>query len=182
MTEHTVAKKYAQALLRSSMQKGVEDRVLEELGQLGAFIEANPSVREFLASPAFSGGKKIALLESVFAGRLHELTMRLLVLMVRKRRASVIPDVTTYFGRLLDEERSVLRARFVTAVDVEGELIERLKQKLEDMTGKTVMVEHEVDQSVLGGARVIMGDKIIDRTLSHLLAELKERLLAADVR
>jgi len=179
MTECGVGKKYALALLRSALGGGVEEEVLQDLKGLRAVVEADRKIRDFLASPSVAGPKKLAMFESAVAGRVSQLTMKFLSLLVRKRRTEILADVERWYSELLDRERSIIRAEFVTAVPVGEDLKERLQRKLVAMTGERVIIQHEIDPSVLGGAKVIMRDKIIDMTLSHMLWGLEKRLLAA---
>jgi F-type H+-transporting ATPase subunit delta len=179
--DRAVARRYAVALFGAARKAGAAEEILADLAAVEELEKLHPSLRQFLESPDVLTEHKAATLAAAFQGRVHELVARLLDLMLRKKRIQHFPFVHDEYRGLVEEELGIARARVTTAVPLDSMLAGELVMRLERLTQKRVRLETRVDPSILGGVVTVVGGKILDGSLRHGLADLRERLLALRV-
>jgi F-type H+-transporting ATPase subunit delta len=99
--------------------------------------------------------------------------LNLFRLLRRKSRLGLGPSINSYFRELWDEERGIERAVVRTAVELSGDQRDSIAARLSTATGKQVQLEAEVDPSLLGGAVVRVGDRLIDGSTRTRLRSLR---------
>ncbi len=179
--DRAIARRYAVALFGAARKAGVAEEVLTDLQAVEALAKADRAFQQFLDAPDVLTEHKLAAVETVFQGRVHELVSRLLVLMLQKKRIQHFPFVHGEYRGLVEEELGVARARVTTAVPLDPAVIDGLVRQFERISGKKIRLETRVDPAVIGGMVVIVGDQILDGSLRHRLADLRDQLLGARV-
>ena len=171
-----VAKKYAQALFLSAKEKGLLDKLYEQLGDLRDLVEKDNSLLNFLAAPQVLEETKKSMVREVFSGRAEQLVVEFLVVLVDKKRAGFLVEIIDEFRRLVEAEQGLGRITVVTAVPLADGERKRLVEKMAATTGLQIVLEEKVDASILGGMIVILYDEIIDGSVRHGLNLVKEQL------
>lgn len=177
MIELRVVRRYAAALFGAASQRGVVDRVESDLGLVSYVVETSPALLKGLTSPLVPGQRKREILRQIFEGKVHEVTLSYLCLLVGKRREEAIPLTEAEYVRLANEARGIATAHVVSAVDLVPEEETALAQALSHATGKTVVLERSVDPELIGGVLVKIGDTVIDGSIRGQLEALREKLL-----
>lgn len=169
-----ISSEYAQALFMLAMEnKQAEeyDKALDLV--LYAFAE-NPMYMEFLESPGIPLNERLAALESAFTNALPKEVLSFLKILCEKRYISEFSDCVAQYKALLNEVSGVSDARVISAVELSENEKDALKEKLESLSGHTVLIEYTVDPSILGGLIVEMDDKVMDSSLQKHLKDVKE--------
>ncbi len=182
MRDRKVATRYAGALLASAKKAGVVTGVAESYASLMDMHLGQTALRVFLDSPQVRTEEKKDLLKSVFGGKVEPLLLDFVFLLIDKNRIENFRDIGEEFALLVEQEQGVMRAKVTTAVALPADLEEKLKAKLSALTGKTMILEKRVDPAVIGGVKVVMGDKILDGTVRTNLDLLRKTLEKASVR
>lgn len=167
---------YARALLEMAQAEGVADRIEEELFRLRELLKANPALLEFLKDPNVKREGKRQALAELFQGRVHPLTLNVLLILNDQDRASRLLSIIEEFTGVADAAREKVSGEIVTAIALDDATLKRLCTELSRVTGKKVELFQKIDPSILGGAIVKVGEQIIDGSLRRKLNELKERL------
>jgi F-type H+-transporting ATPase subunit delta len=173
----TAARRYAEALYALATR----DRTLDEYAaglELAATTLGGEAVLDVLRNPARPLPKRTELVEKALADRAPAAVVRLVALLVQRRRIDRLPDVAVEYRRLLNRERGVVEALATTTTPLSSEDTEKLRDKLATMTGRTVDLTVAVDESLLGGLTVRVGDTLYDASVRGRLERLRERLLA----
>ncbi|MEZ4654194.1 MAG: ATP synthase F1 subunit delta [Candidatus Eisenbacteria bacterium] len=176
-----VALKYAHALFGAAEQRNVAEQVLADLQGVAELEKLGTSLQDFLESPSVLDEHKEQMVTSILRGKVHELVVQLLLLMLRKKRIGHYPLVLPHYQTLVEAKLGVLRAEVVTAIPIDAATLDSLRAGLEKSTGKKLRLEHRVDPSILGGVVATVGGEVIDSSVRHRLAELREELLASNV-
>jgi F-type H+-transporting ATPase subunit delta len=182
MRDRKVATRYAGALLTSAREAGVLAGVAESYDSLMDMQLGQTALRVFLDSPQVRTEEKKDLLKNVFGGKVEPLLLDFMFLLIDKNRIENFRDIGEEFALLVEREQGVMRAKVTTAVALPADLEEQLKAKLSSLTGKTMILEKRVDPAVIGGVKVVMGDKILDGTVRTNLDALRKTLEKAPVR
>ncbi|MCP4249476.1 MAG: ATP synthase F1 subunit delta [bacterium] len=173
-TVTAIADSYAEALLALSEQRGLSDRVLAELGELAACFEKDPAVADFFSSPAVDDTARQAALEKMFRGRLDDLTVDALQVLNAKGRAALVPAVYERFRLGLERVRGEIDVTVTSAVALGAGERDRLVEAMQARTGKKPQLIERVDESLLGGLVVQVGDEKLDCSVANQLATLRE--------
>lgn len=107
---------------------------------------------------------------------MNPMALNLVCLLATKGRLRIMSDIAAEYQRLLDSHRGVQRAKVKTAIPLSDADRERLSQQLSNMTGKKVLVEAEVDSTIVGGIVARIDDKLLDGSTQSKLTALKKEL------
>lgn len=172
MTE--ISKEYATALFMLACEESKERDVMTALEDVSAVLEKNPDFMEFLSSPGIPHGERIQTIDRVFATRMPEQVVSFVQLLCEKGRIRSFDSCVKEYRRLLNVKESVTNAKIVSAIPLTENEKAALKQKLEKISGNTVILECSVDSSLLGGVVVEMNGTVTDGSLRHRLREVKD--------
>jgi F-type H+-transporting ATPase subunit delta len=154
MASLRIARRYATALLELAAEAGVHERIYEELQGVAAVLRASGELRAVLRNPVIRTERKRAILEELFAGRVSELLLQFLRLLVEKRREPLLPDIIVAYEELFFEHTNRLAVIARSAIPLDEELQERVIQILSERTGKQVLLRPEVRPELLGGLQI----------------------------
>jgi len=180
MASRGSAKRYAQAIFEMALSSQSDDaeRLLDEWSrELGLIKEAfgNEEFKVFLRHAKVPLERKIEAINSVLP-ELGGLARNLLALMVSRRMIDYIWRVEAEYHTLVDRHRGVERVKVYSAVPLEDGERKRISAFVEGMIGKQVILEAEVDQSVLGGLIIRVGDRLLDGSSRAKLKTLQQEL------
>jgi len=181
MIESKVAIKYATALFRTAKGTNQVESIFHNLNALSNLLRENALLKDFLESPLVLEKDKKELLRSTFKPLISEALFSFLMLVVSKHRIQYLLPMVEEFQRLVKEDQGIVEARLITARSADQTLVDQIRHELEKNTGKMVEIKLEVDPFVIGGIVVILGDKIIDRSIRYQLSQLKEQMSALKV-
>ncbi len=166
---------YGRALFLLAEEEGLLDPVLEELKLFRAALEKEPAYVGLLDSPALPAEKRLALIDEVLAACVPYVknTVKLLAEKHRVHRFFALCD--TYFA-LYDEKMGNLEAEAITAVPMTEKQMEALREKLNQITGKHILLKNTVDPAILGGAILRYAGIQQDGSVKMRLDEVKKSL------
>ncbi len=179
MRAGTIARVYAETLLREADRENARDEIDASLTAVVVALESDGRFRRFLEGPQIEGEDKKAVIGEAFGGQIHPLALRFLKLVIDKHREVLVEEIVAAWSQLLDERAGRQSASVTTATPVGDDVLERVRRALESRTGKTIRLEHAVDPALLGGLVVRAGDTVIDGSLRTRLRHLRRRLSAA---
>lgn len=177
-----IARNYAETLFDLALRHGGEatvDEYLAAIDDVAGILENEPLVRDFLDTPRVSLEAKKRALEASFRGRVPDLFLRFLTVVVEKRRQAVIGEIAEQYRRLVDEARGRVRAEVVLAREVGEEFRREIVARLEQRTGKAVAAEFSVDPSLIGGVVVRIDGEVLDGSLRRRASGLRRRMIRA---
>ncbi len=122
--------------------------------------------------------EKERILQSTFAGKVHEIALNALLLLVRKRRESLLAEIARQYGALQMQARGAQPLTITSAKELSYEELRAMVGRLETTYEKKFEVTQRVDPSLIGGVRIMMGDRRIDGSIEGRLQELSRTLFA----
>lgn len=161
---------------------GKEERSLDawdhDLGALRELL-ANPELRAVAMHPAIAFSAKERVLRAVAGERIQREALELVLLMVRRGRPGAIDRMVDHFQELLRRDRGISRAEIRSALPLDDHDRTAITERLRELTGTTVETSEEVDESLIGGVAVRIGDTLYDASVRSRLERLRARLTAA---
>jgi F-type H+-transporting ATPase subunit delta len=173
----TAARRYADAAFQIGRQERTLDEWERDLHALGDAL-ANPQLLAVIEHPAFPFAEKEAVIRRAVGSDVRPEAMNLILLMVRRGRPGQIPRMIDRFGELLRAERGIALAEVRTALELEPQQRTAVVDRLQELTGDRVEVNEIVDESLIGGIAVRIGDRLYDASVRSRLERLRARLTA----
>ncbi|MFA0759439.1 MAG: hypothetical protein NOOUEUKL_002118 [Candidatus Fervidibacter sp.] len=170
------ARRYAQALLLAAIKAGELDRVEAEMQSLSDLFARTPQLVKFLMQPLVPFSEKERLLRQRLQGRLSPVTLNFLLTVVKHKRADAFEHIARVFEELVREYRGEVVAEVTSAVPLTEYERTITLQRLQEITGKRVLLSERVDPSIIGGMRIVVGNKLLDLSLRGHLERIRERL------
>jgi F-type H+-transporting ATPase subunit delta len=179
MVNRTLARRYAIAVARLAHEQSAIEQVTADLTTLASAIGAPGLVRDFFESPVVDRPSKERLLAQILNGKIHPIALHTLLLLVRKRREGLLSAIV---GEYLALERAARGAESLTlesARRLDRDQFARLISKLEQLYGKKFEVTEVVNPLLIGGLRIMVGDRRVDDSIAGRFAALARELFAA---
>ena len=173
----SAARRYAEA----AFELATRDDALDAYGDgfdLAANLLGGDQVLGILRNPARPLSERMQLVDTLLTKRVPEPVRKLVGLLVQRGKVDRLPNVAAEYRRLLNKERGIVEAVARTAVALDASETEALATKVAQMTGRTVDLRVEVDETLIGGLTVRVGDTLYDASVRGRLERLRERLVA----
>ena len=175
MINMSVARRYAQALL--DLVEKDPGKVADRLVEFDQLIRTNPLLKEILISPAFRMEERRKVFDRVLK-KLHwgAPLDRFLWYLVEHRRMDMLGGIAEAFQAMVYERAGKVRVEVTTAKPLDQKTGTRLSKVLGQALGKTVIMKPRVDQELIAGLSVRVGDLVVDGSLRTQLNSLREVL------
>lgn len=171
------ARPYAQALYTLGKAHGVEDRLAEDLDLLRSLWEGDPTTAEpLLTHPLLPAETKERVLERALEGQIHPLTLNLVRLLVRRRRAALLPALPGAFLREREEQEQAVYVEVRTAHPLVPEAREALRERLTALLGRPVELTEVAAPELLAGVELRVQGRRLDASLRGRLRSLGREL------
>ena len=179
--DESLANVYASALLDLAFAKGVHGEVLAELREFGALLESEGLFASFLNTPKVREDAKQELIKKVFGGVLSDLPLHFLLVTIEKKRQFYLPQIVEAFIAGYHERMGELVVDVVTATALDDKQRDRLRALLGKKHQQEIILRERIEESLLGGLVIQVGDSRVDGSLRTRLEAIGERLRAARV-
>ncbi len=168
-------KRYAQAAFELALE-----RKELEIWQVGlqriAEITTDQELMPLLGNPRLPFSAKKTLLQKCL-GEMHPLVLTLGLLLMKKGMLGRSRDILQKFNALVDAHQGIERAQVTTALPLGEEEEKAISRRLGEIVHQNVVMEGEVDPSIIGGFIARMGDTLIDGSLRQKLESLKKSMM-----
>jgi len=169
-----LSREYAEAMYELARETRSEDEYASALKLVAGLVRENPEVLDFLAAPNIPKRERTAVLEKALSGHVPEYVLSLTQLMCDSGNIRCIGKCAEEYEEILNTARGLSTARVVSAVALTEQEKRQLQQQLSKRTGRKVVLDCSVDESLLGGLVVSMDGKVMDGSLKHRLNEVRE--------
>ena len=173
-----IARVYAESLFGVATEKGKLDEIHDQLGEVTDAIASNRDLQVFLFSPYFSSAEKRDGIARVISGAEPEL-VNFLELLAEKHRMPAIVRIRRRFDEMWARERHRLGVTLTSAVELPADVVERVGKQITDQTGQTIELESDVDENILGGIVLQVGNMVLDASVRSKLERLRKEVAKA---
>jgi F-type H+-transporting ATPase subunit delta len=163
---------FAEALYEAAKAEGRLDSTNRDLAAVHQALSESPDLNRFLQNPAFPPDAKRRVLASMVSGG-EELVRKFLNVLVDHGRLDLLADAAEAFADRYRREQHELAVSLTTAVPIDDEQAETLRQRLESATGQAVTIRRTVDPSILGGVVLRVRDLLVDASVRRRLEGLR---------
>lgn len=172
-----VSKVYGDALFSLAKEEDRLDETWEEVRNLSLALKENKEFTGIMTHPDMTQEKGLALLEEAFGGKLSDIMMGFLQVLVRKGRFSEVLSVLDYFEKETKEFKRIGVVYVTTPAELTGTQKSGIEEKLIQTSGyQSLEMNYTIDERLLGGIRIRIGDRVLDNSIQTKLEEMTRSL------
>lgn len=179
MRDVSIARNYAEALYALGAKAGEAEAWGATIGALADAVSADRKLAQFLEAPQISAAEKNTVLGKALAGKAHKQLVLFVQKLVTNRRQMLLGEIAVEYHNLLDEKAGRVHARVTVARPYDAAATEALGKSLSAALGKTVVPHVQVDERIIGGVVVRVGDRVMDGSVKRKLGKLRDALVGA---
>lgn len=169
-----VANRYVKALLE--LAKSEEEKVIFEKGlkEISNLFTSDENFKKVLLNPRIAGQEKLDLIKEIFSEyKDEEILINFLDLLIKEERISMIEDISEEYSKVYSSLIKEIKIKIITAMELDKAEIEAIIKKYKELyKADTVKYEVEIDESILGGVKVIIGNKIYDSSVKTQINQM----------
>ena len=175
----TIARPYAEALFKTATQgSGLDiDQTSGWVDELAA-IAASPQLQQFAANPKLAPQQVFDLITGLMRSALPEVGKNFLNAILDNGRLAALPEIAVQYRALKNTRNGSSDAVLYSAFPIGGDALADLGATLEKRFGRKLNVSVQLDPSLIGGVRVVVGDEVLDTSVKARLEQMKVALTA----
>jgi F-type H+-transporting ATPase subunit delta len=181
-----VSRVYSRAMLDRAEAEGMGESLLQELQGLAKLVQEDAGFCNFVVSPLVEETDREVSLEKMFRGRASDLLVDSLQVLNRHGRLAMLETIVETYRLAFQEQHGMVDVYVTSAIPLNDSLMQGLVEATASMTGKKPKIIAAVDESLLGGIVVRVGDRKIDtsvvaglRKMRHALEDRSARVIHA---
>ena len=174
MAKRVSGKRYAQAIFQLAVQQDQVDEWARELDSISQVLQ-DEEFSSFLEHAEVPLAEKNRSIETVFPDT-NPLVRNLVALLISRGSVKLIDDVHLSYSQLVDEYRGRQRVEVTSAVSLDTAELERISRFVSELIQKEVVVSTEVDETILGGVIIQVGDQLLDGSVRSRLEGLRRQV------
>ena len=173
----TIARPYAEAAFALAREGGALPKWADTMATLAA-VSADAKVSAAVDNPKLSVAQKQSMFATLLGDKLDAGTTSFINVLLEADRVKLLPQINEHFQSLKRDNDNVARATIVSAFPLTEQQRDELKGALAKRYGRQIDAVEEVDATLLGGAKIIVGDQVIDRTVIGQLNKMSRQIKA----
>ena len=176
MLKGAIGRRYAEAIFEIARANNTIDRTLEDVQGI-ASLYSKRTLAYLLNEPKVPAQRKERAIQQALASKVLPTSLNLALLVVQRQLVEAMPNIARELAQLVLDYKNQAVAEVTTAAPMDEQQLSRVRQALEHKTGKTILIQTKVQPEILGGVIARVGDQVIDGSIRHRLAMLKQQLL-----
>lgn len=176
MSSHRAASRYAKSILELAKEQKVLDEVYSDMQLFSKVVAENRVFAVMLKNPIIIHDKKRAVLHALFEGKMNKLTLLAFDLIGRKNRENILTEIAADFQLQYNKAKGLQDAEIHTTIALDSELKKKFQDLVEEVTGKKASLKEVVDEDIVGGFVLNIGDQRIDQSIRTQLQNIKREL------
>jgi len=175
MNDSKISVRYSKALFQSALEKNILDRVNQDMISVSEICKM-AETKEFLNSPIIVPSKKREIFHAIFEGKLEEITLALLDLVVKNGRESFLPAIARVFIHETMHYKGITKAVLTSAVEMDEKVTMQISTMISEVFKTRVELEEVLDPEIIGGFILRVDDNYIDASVRNKLNKIRKEL------
>lgn len=168
-------RRYAKSLLDLSIEQNKLEEIKKDMDFVMEVIASSRDLRVLLKSPIVSADKKEAIITALFDGKVNELTLKFINIILSKGRESQLDGIAHGFLNLYRINKGIEEAVITSAVQLSDAQRNEIREKLKGLTGHSIEITETIDPSIIGGVKIRVGDRQYNGSIAYQLDQLKRQ-------
>ena len=167
---------YGQSLYDLAAEENLTDDILGEMETLKGIFNEYPDYVALLSEPSVPKNERLQLVDQALGNALTPYHLNFIKILIEKGLLREYSGCYKRFRKAYNEDHKIAEALVTTAVALDGAQLEQLKEKLEKISGKKVLLVQKTDPDILGGVRVDLEGQLFDGSVKGRLSELRRKV------
>ena len=167
---------YGQSLYDLAAEENLTDDILGEMVGVKEIFKENPDYVTLLSEPSVPKKERLQLVDESLGSSLSAYHLNFIKILIEKGLLREYSACYKRFRKSYNESHGIADALVTTAVALSDAQLSQLKEKLEKISGKKVLLNQKVDADILGGVRVDLEGQLFDGSVKGRLSELRRRV------
>lgn len=176
MDEGRIGMRYANALYDASSEKQKEDLVYQDISELQKVWKSSAEFKSFYTDPVLHDSKKCAVLDQLFSGKMQELTLSLLKLLIQNKREEALDQILIAFNDIYRKKKNIRTIIVSTAVPLDDQSQQKLKKLMQEKYQSDILLESNINPDLIGGFVLEIDDQQYDASVARQLNQIKRTL------
>ncbi len=177
MANSIVAYRYAKSLFDLAIEKNVVNEVNDDMVTFKKVCDENRQFLVVLGNPIIRHHVKLGILKKTFENNVNPVTFSIFSVLTKKNRENLIYSIAEEFDKLYNQQQGVQKVTVTTVTKLTEAQKEEFTKVVSQATGKQVVLEEKVNEDLIGGYILSVGDTQIDTSVRKRLNELKLSLV-----
>lgn len=173
MSEHRIASRYAKSLLDLSVEKGSLEKVAADMENFVSLCKESRELLLLVKNPIVAHHTKLAVLDKIFEGKVDAITIAFFRLLTKKKRENYLPEIAKEFVAQYHAHKGMVESTITTVAPLTDDMRKEVIAIVKKITNKDVVLNETINENLIGGFVLKIGDKQIDESISSKLRELK---------
>ena len=182
MDQSAIAVRYAKAFFATAKEKSLLDLLKADIELVFSVCTESTDFILLLESPIVKTSKKAQLIISIFKGKVNELTLSFLMLIIENKREIHIPGICRNFLGLVRKDQNIKSALLTTASEIDSKSIKKIEQLLGKELNATIELSTNIKPEIVGGLVLRLDDKQYDASVATQLKKIKQQLLESELK
>ena len=178
MQNHRAATRYAKSLIGLAEETSVLDQVKDDMQLFIKVFNENHLLATVLRNPVIQHTKKRAILRALYEGKMNSLTLTAFDLITKKNRESILDVIATEFLVQYNELKGIQEATVITTISLDESQKKEFNKVVKSLTGKQPELTMKIDESLIGGFVLDIGDSQLDESVKSKLNKIHRELTA----
>lgn len=180
MKGQRAAVRYAKSFMQLARENSKLDALKADIESILNSIEDSKELDNFLHSPLIKIDKKKEIMNSLFSGKVDELTLRFLIQITDQKREGLLKVICEEFIRQYNVEHNIAKVNLTTAQELNDAQREEIIKFVKDSYDfSTIILEEKVEEDLIGGLILRIDDRQIDGSIKRKLQDIKQELIQA---
>jgi ATP synthase F1 delta subunit len=167
---------YGQSLYDLAAEENLTEKILGEMETVRGILRENPDYITLLSEPSVPKNERLSLVDQAFDGSLEAYHLNFIKILIEKGLLREYSACYKRFRKSYNEAHGIADALVTTAVKLSDAQLSQLREKLEKISGKKVLLEQKTDPDILGGVRVDLEGQLFDGSVKGRLSELRRKV------
>ena len=167
---------YGQSLYDLAAEENLTDDILGEMEQVRGIFKENPDYVTLLSEPSVPKKERLQLVDESLGESLTPYHLNFIKILIEKGLLREYSACYKRFRKTYNETHGIADALVTTAVTLSDAQLSALKEKLEKISGKKVLLQQKTDPDILGGVRVDLEGQLFDGSVKGRLSELRRKV------
>ena len=167
---------YGQSLYDLAAEENLTEKILGEMETVRGILRENPDYITLLSEPSVPKNERLTLVDQAFDGSLEAYHLNFIKILIEKGLLREYSACYKRFRKSYNEAHGIADALVTTAVKLSDAQLSQLREKLEKISGKKVLLQQKTDPDVLGGVRVDLEGQLFDGSVKGRLSELRRKV------
>lgn len=172
----SVAIRYSESLFDLAVEEDKVEQYSTDIELVDEVLN-DPKITRFFSHVQIKDEDKISLIDKSFKGQVSPYVLNFLKVLVKKRRFNYLNEIIKSFKEQTNEYLGIEEGFVYSSYPLEDEQVKKLEEAMSKKLDKTVKLEAKVDESLIGGIKVEINNRVYDDSIKNKVSQLKKQIL-----